>query len=240
MSKYEWERGEIVLPASEWASFRKALIKAHNDAREKDLVDALKALEAIKAASKGKRGENRQVAEKVALATYCNIRSTPEGRLLDAANENAFERHSRLFNLLYIAPEGSNAWAEKTELRTPKKKDLNLLPLTGDADFNCGDGHISLRNATRSVVWSVSENNRACEHAREQPLAKLLFSLLGKIEWTRGSGGKIVGNDEYNRDSDYEGGGSNYVTADYHPLTKAEKEAKARSYYGGYGYSRRW
>jgi len=239
MSCYESEHGSIIIPTAEWTAFRKTLIKAHNDAQERDLADALKALEAMKAASKGKRGDNRASAEKEALARFSGCRMDRFGM---EGSEQALSRHSRLFNLLYTVAEGAKPWAEKTVLRTPKKKDLNLIALTGDAQFDCGDGCITLRNADRTVVWSVSENNHAIEHARAYPMAKLLFGLLGKIEWTRGSGGKIVGNDEYNRDNRSEGGGGNYVTQEFRPLTKAEKEAKARaarSYsYGGYGY--RW
>jgi hypothetical protein len=63
----------------------------------------------------------------------------------------------------------------------------------------------------------VPSNNHACETARRHPVAAAFFAALGRVRWTRGSGGEIVGNDEYNRDVDYEGGGANYVVDRYGP-----------------------
>src|SRR5690606_40658386 len=43
------------------------------------------------------------------------------------------------------------------------------------------------------------------------PRGKAFENALRKVMWVRGTGGKLVGNDEYNRDSRYEGGGANYA-----------------------------
>ena len=47
---------------------------------------------------------------------------------------------------------------------------------------------------------------------------------LGRLNWTRATGGVFSGNDEYNRDS---GSGGNYITAAYGPLGDADKAADA-------------
>lgn len=42
-----------------------------------------------------------------------------------------------------------------------------------------------------------------------------LFRYLERVTWTSRSGGQIIGNDEYNRDSCEAGGGGNYVVREY-------------------------
>ena len=56
MSCYEWERGEIVIPKTQWPAFKKALRQACSNAIEEDLLLAQKAIDAVRLANKGKRG----------------------------------------------------------------------------------------------------------------------------------------------------------------------------------------
>jgi hypothetical protein len=77
------------------------------------------------------------------------------------------------------------------------------------------DFEIELNHDKRTVHWSVYEGNHACEEARRTPEARRLFKALDRIQWTRGSGGTIAGNDEYNQDCQDPGGGANYVVKYY-------------------------
>jgi hypothetical protein len=89
--------------------------------------------------------------------------------------------------------------------------------------FELGDARIVLDNENQQVTWIVPENNHAREHAHDHLLARALFRALGNVKWTRGSGGVIVGNDEYNRDSREMGGGGNYEVAYYGPPRKRRR-----------------
>lgn len=109
-----------------------------------------------------------------------------------------------------------------------QKEDLSLFALTEDARIRLPDATIVLRNDSHTASWEVYENNRACDHARQHPLACTFFGLLAKIEWTRGSGGTIIGNDEYNRDSHDVGGGGNYIKETFGPNGKKAVESQFR------------
>ena len=76
--------------------------------------------------------------------------------------------------------------------------------------FECGPGSDLAFSQVRTVHWSVESNNHARDRGRGHPLAKAWFQHLEKIKWTRGTGGEVWGNDEYNGDSSGVGGGGNY------------------------------
>lgn len=99
--------------------------------------------------------------------------------------------------------------------------DKSTVESTGKIEVDCGgEAFYYLRPDTHTVFWDVGENNHAQERAREEPNARVLFKALGKIKWGRGSGGDIIGNDEYNRDDCTAGGGGNYVVESFGPKKK--------------------
>lgn len=216
MSKYEWERGTIKIPAKEWARFRTAVIKSWNARELARLERATKMHATLTAKVKGTRGKKR----KEVIRQFYDLH---------------LHYHPGDYDTLemVVGDYGSAEIEGK-----PKKKDFRILPTSKDAHIDLGDASILLRNATRSVAWDVPENNHAREHARKHPVAKEFFRLLDRITWTRGSGGKIVGNDEYNRDADWEGGGGSYVTAEY-SVEAQKRRAQMRSSYGSRHFGRR-
>ena len=102
----------------------------------------------------------------------------------------------------------------------PLKKDFPKLT-NKTTQIDNDDCTVVFNDKTHTVSWSVQENNHAVENARESILGQAFFSALRKIKWTRGSGGELVGNDEYNQDDCSSGGGANYTKAHYGP--KGEK-----------------
>lgn len=213
MSKYEWESGTIKIPAKEWAGFRTKLIKAHNVLEETRLKQATQMHAKLKELLKGKRGEARQ-------------------EVMDRFEEKC--RHVLGYDEKVIGMVLETKWSGGKQVYVlkgaPRKKDIEILPTTKDCVLSAGDeATITLRNDDRTVTWSVNENNHACDRARRHPMGGHLFRALAGIEWTRGSGGKIVGNDEYNSDADYAGGGGNYVTDEFGPeAQKRQRKELAR------------
>jgi hypothetical protein len=210
MSKSEWESGSIVIPAVAWPAFRRTLIEKWNADQDRLLQLAVKMRAEVEAAAKGKRGFDR-----VAWLEQ-RMGGREWGDNGESARANDCHTVIRLLGLQATLVDGK--WTTPAKTRTPKRKDLYILPVSRGATLDLGEASIVLDDAARTVSWRVGENNHACDTARSLPMARTLFSLLNRIEWTRGSGGKIIGNDEYNQDSDYEGGGGNYVTAAYGPL----------------------
>lgn len=199
MSVYEWEDGIIKIPTKEWSAFRTALIKEYNR-KQRERYEMLKRSHAkLKEAIKGKRGKNRAEALGRAADRICQASLVPDDLRWDL-----------------VSGYGANAQLKPL----PKKKDMKILPVSKSAVLELPDATIALDNKKRTVRWSVPENNHASDYARKDPVAQLMFRLLAKVRWTRGSGGQIIGNDEINRDSYNAGGGSNYVVKEYGPKSR--------------------
>lgn len=237
MSKYCWEEGTIKLPSKDWAKFRKTLLDAWNAKQMELLADAQRALVVLKAAGKGKR-KGRYEAMQDALHRHCGF--TKESWGWRCPSDEAHDHFSDLDRLLFTrdpkVPDG-----RRTKLQAPKKSALDLKPVSKDADIHLPWASVHFRNKTREVTWSVGDNNHAVENAHDHWFAKRLFSALHRVEWTRGTGGQIVGNDEYNRECSYEGGGANYVTHEFSAeATKRRRRYERQSSYPSSGYGYGW
>ena len=231
MSRYEWERGTIKLPSKEYAKFRSDVIKKWNELEERRFQQACEIFDQVTKETKGKRNVDKpKLMRDRAALKYGN-----------SMNQDELHRLKQLLTKQH----------DKPKLLRPKKKDLDLKPISRQCSIPSDDGSITFHDKEKSVTWDVSENNHACETARATPIARYFFQRLSQITWTRGSGGTIVGNDEYNRESEYEGGGGNYTTASYQYKSPEQKAKEARenrrfapnALVGGgrYGhYGRRW
>jgi hypothetical protein len=188
MSKYCWEAGTIKLSTAEFPKVRKAIWEAANADRAARLARAMELWTLLKAGH------------------------------VERAAVTRTERDEELVDALFPPIEKDGRREMRTVPLMPRKKDFAPLPWKTLA-FRDGWGEcgVTFDPKTRTVRWRVSENNHAVERAREGWLGRAFFAALSRVNWTRGTGGTIVGNDEYNSDSEYEGGGANYVTASYPP-----------------------
>ena len=204
MSCYEWESGDWTLPASEWPSFRKNVIQYWNNQQLELHGLASEAYDKASELAKGKRGKNRESIILEAIATTCSCTIDEWG--VSGTSRN-IDKYYLICDLIF----------KNKKLSTPKKKDLNLLPVTKSACIESDEFNLTLSNDGRKVHWHVYENNRACDYVQDDPFVKFFFRQLSYVRWTRKTGGKLIGNDEYNRDSYEEGGGGNYVKRTWGP-----------------------
>lgn len=96
--------------------------------------------------------------------------------------------------------------------KSPKRLQFKPLKMSANSIPVGHEAGIGFDRQRRVVTWEVGENNHSVERAHEHHTGKEFFRRLARVNWTRGTGGEIVGNDEYNRDNDNAGGGANYVT----------------------------
>ena len=228
MSCYEWEHGEVVIPTRAWAKFRTGLLRKWNAQREKLLAQAQEAYPVVKAALKGQDLTFEAVhtaAEKWAKAQRI------------AYDEHGYDVPYALSKLMIHCTDKGLA------LRKPTKKSAGLVAVSKGCVIAMpyADAHFS--NERHSVAWDVPENNRAKEAAHAHPFAGELFRALAAITWTADSGGTILSNDEYNRESgeDCEGGGGSYATFRFSKAEQeAEKKRKASRSYRPLSYTPQW
>lgn len=213
MSKYESEYGTLKLPTKAWKPFRDGLAKAYNERQEKryEFAKEIHAhLLRIKANTKRGQFKPKEVLDNLLYTTRAYG---------SRASELGFNEYELAGLVL------SN---DHTALRAPLKKDNPPVVATKTTSYDADMGSIHLNPKTYQVAWRVPENNHAVECSWDSWMGKAFSNLLSKVAWTRATGGKFLGNDEYNRDSEDEDGGGNYVTARYGPLGKDEERVPRR------------
>ncbi len=202
MSRYEWEAGEIRIPASAWPAFRKSLLEEWNRQQKRVLGLAEDAYQSIRGAP---RPDD-------ALSDWLYPAADKHPGAYRHPSYEEREQHGDAIRRLLFHWDGTT---RQSVLQPPLELKLDLRPVSKGGALTFAGASITLDDERKVVRWAVGENNHAIEHARQHPMAKALFSALGRVRWCRGSGGDIVGNDEYNRDQLGAGGGANYVTGSF-------------------------
>lgn len=247
MSCNEWEEGTIKLPTGEAPKVRDAVKHAADQHRAALYAHAQAFWKALPAAY---RRDREKYGRAVEAYLYGNLPSThpndwrpkglPDAKLPawrglpdDAGHPDRSGMWSDLHHLLtlvlrrQVKVEGK-PWAESQECPPHRALQTDVEKVIGKATgtkfrLDCGESSIAFDG--RTLVWAVGENNHARDYGRAHPIARALFAALDRVTWTRGSGGDIVGNDEYNRDNRDSGGGGNYVLNRYGP----ERAPRGRS-----------
>lgn len=219
MSHHAWESGTIVLPSVAVKPLRDQLNATLNANRDALWVAAKLVSVQLR---KTKVTESHTLSFVIGDAvTAAGVRSDPERRWrAPRISESQLEDLQDVLRSTWNPATG--------RFRTVVTADLDrAVGAKGTSRTNRWSvgGEASITLDGRNLRWGVQENNHSVERAHEHPLGAALFSQLDRITWTRGTGGELVGNDEYNQDSRDFGGGGNYVTHSWSFKTKAQQAA---------------
>lgn len=203
MSHYDWESGTIVIPRREFRKLVDRLVTTHNN-----LIGRIKqqVQHAYEAACRHTGPEDRRAIME---------RHLGQGLAHEFATVCCFDPTSRRVH----APKWSNL--EREHLAPVGKRPTHINAIGGE--YGCTEGAVIIDWKGHAITWRVGENNHACDNANATDLARALWSALHCLTWTRGTGGEVVGNDEYNRDNEDAGGGANYRKHSYGPQRAANR-----------------
>lgn len=230
MSHYDWERGEFVLSTAEFRRVRNELAAAVNKMSAEDLKTAEEIYAALlqkkKTAPRGTSWHtlfNEVAFEEVKIRRYGYDSTQPR---YEFNNLSAWRLERILFERETKNEAGQVVRTTDGPPMKPKKKDFPVVPATkfDGVVLEDTEATITLNPKNRTLVWNVSQNNHAVDRARGHKLGGLLFSILSKVNWTRGTGGVITGNDEYNRDNKSLGGGRNLLKESFGPRGEQARE----------------
>lgn len=202
MSCNEWEDGTLVLPNAAVTGLKRTLIKATNAHRDAVLALCHRFWEQHKTRSVARYRERVDEFIYPPQQSYQSYRRNSDEQLRTDA-----------YHLLEMLAEHP-----RKAIQSDLDKAGIVKATNRTSCFRVGlEASITLKG--RNLGWHVPENNHACERAREHPLAQALFTALEKISWTRGTGGVILGNNEYAREAEhaYAGGGGSYIVSAFGP-----------------------
>jgi hypothetical protein len=224
MSCYEWESGSVKLSCAEYRRFLKEFRGEWNKTLDAAHARAKKLHTDVLKTHKGKRGIDNwyQVVSSHVIDSQRYTYGMPITHTVWD-----FDHTDLIMQAFGYGSYGSENREKRP--RNPQKKFFkHATSKVRRFDSHTGECSVSFDDKSRTVTWGVGENNHACERAHESSLGKIFFKLMGTVKWTRGTGGTIVGNDEYNRDNDGVGGGGNLIKEAYGPLGKQDAERNAR------------
>lgn len=216
MSCYEWERGDFRLPSREFPAFRRDFLKWYNERQAKLLAKALEIYAKVLPLAKGKKEDELEKLIDGHLTTTSRFPSFfLSGTSSKVDIDGAGAIRESLLTSRWKTEDGKSV-AVARKLRKPKADQFQKVKLSCTG-LNLCEATITFSPKSCTVFWDVPENNHACDAAHEDPVAVELFRRLDKVNWVRGTGGQIIGNDEHRTEDRSEGGGANYVKRTYGP-----------------------
>lgn len=221
MARNEWEKGEFTIPSAEWAGFKAKIRDEMNELHTRQLEIAKQLYDRLVVLAKGQKNFDINFAgfeeiEKLRL---------PENPWAVKPNRN-LSRQDEL-TVVWALSE----YCQKTKKHRLVRPTQKMFPKLGNnvTEFSHINCSLAFDNTTKKVYWDVPENNHACDDARDTALGKILFKALDGVKWTRGSGGRIWGSDEYRDDAnrEYGYGDNSYEKGSWGPKEDKSSLSKA-------------
>lgn len=219
MSCYGWESGTFTLPTKDVTKVKTFLREYTNALHDEVKVAAVALHKEVGTTSKARYSVRLRSIEEASWETNAADRRRYTSSQLERRSVvNTLARRVLEHMIRNLGPRNPHqpTTADVEEIvprATTKITDYCLYDKNGSvAAFVTLNGKV--------LTYRVEENNHAVDDANETPIVQALFSLLGSITWTRGTGGYTSGNNEYNRDDRTGGGGANYLCRVYGPLGK--------------------
>ncbi len=235
MSHYDWEAGTLKLPTAEYARVKRFVqdtAKAYSDQKYAHAQVFWKTLPA------SVKKDQLKYRKRLHAFVYGNrVGQYDYDPKLPTSNGLGDDEEGGFGEELYYLLSSMFRKSDDGEVAARRVNKTDLKPVTNQTlEYVCGEGYMRFDPKAHTVHWEVAENNHARDRGRNHPIAQALFQVLDTVKWTRGSGGTIVGNDEYNRDSRDSGGGGNYVIDEYGPKI----DRRPRTYPGSRNANYRW
>jgi hypothetical protein len=240
MSKYGWERGSIKLPTSDFTKVRKVMEDGAKADAQAAFDETQRFWKGLTAKQKRDQGEYQAAAREFVYGNpYVSTGGWGSRALQDPSRPHSpgvADGHREavsellgkaLYNRVETPSPHRPGHVSVDHVPCPPKRVLRSdvdFPTNRTTVFRVGsEATVSFDRDRSEVTWAVPDNNHAVENARDHPVAGRFFGAIAKVRWTRGTGGVLTGNDEYNRDNDYAGGGANYCTTAFGPIGAEEE-----------------
>jgi len=211
MSIDQTERGAFKLPIKEYASFKKALWNELNAYQQTKIEATNELFTAVAQQYKINREAKTLPKHEFEWSRWVDEirnRVSKKGARYNGYGMYGVGSYSALSHWDWqdIVDKFIIVSDNKVQPKKANKKDFPTVKLS-ELEYSDDFCSIYFDDKTKTVHWSVPENNHACDHAHEQHMAKFLFKQLQQVKWGRGTGGKVLYTDEYLRDDalDYEG-----------------------------------
>ena len=192
MYGYDWEQGIIRIPAPQMPRFRTEVIKTYNynEAHERDI--ACNAFHGLKALAKGQRNFDYRAAFEEALPGGTGL-TVPHGTDEARCDLGVYG----VWHTQRTAAALGLTWYNRTKLRYPGQR-FEMFTIRNTNTLHRDGWRITFLRDIRMVCWDVFEGRSACAKAHDDRFVQSFFKLLDKVDWVRGTGGEILGNDAYN------------------------------------------